>query len=101
MFAGCSNLNYINFKSFTEKEELDINNIFSDTPDDLIYCIDDISNMQKIISQLTNKICTFNDCENNWEENKENRFEEKRKILKYLKINVFIKILKILVIILY
>ena len=101
MFAGCSNLNYINFKSFTEKEELDINNTFLDTPDNLIYCIEDISNMQKIISQLTNKICTFNDCENNWEENKENRFEEKRKILKYLKINVFIKILKILVIILY
>ena len=79
MFAGCSNLNYINFKSFTEKEELDINNTFLDTPDNLIYCIEDISNMQKIISQLTNKICTFNDCENNWEENKENRFEEKKK----------------------
>ena len=79
MFAGCINLNYINFSSFIENETLDNANMFLSTPDDLIYCIEDWTNMQNIISLLLEKECAVNDCETTWELNKDNRFEEKKK----------------------
>ena len=79
MFQSCSKLEYIKLKSFTEAEDLNTTNMFLDTPDDLIYCIDDISKMPNIVKQLEDKLCTFNDCETNWKENKEKRFEEKKR----------------------
>ena len=79
MLQSCSNLEYIKLKSFTEPEDLNTTNMFLDTPDDLIYCIDNISKMPNIIKQLEDKLCTFNDCGTNWEENKEKRLEEKKR----------------------
>ena len=79
MLQSCTKLEYISLKSFTEAEDLNITNMFLDTPDDLIYCIDDISKMPNIAKQLKNKLCAFNDCETNWKENKENRFQEKKR----------------------
>ena len=79
MFANCSNLNYINLYSFKENEDLDTTNIFQYTPDDLIYCIEDETNIPNILSKLIEKECTVNDCETSWENNKKNRFENKKK----------------------
>ena len=79
MFKGCSNLDYINFFSFDENDNLDISNIFVDTPDELIYCVNDIFNIPKIYSELKIKECAFKDCEFEWEENKDKRFEEKKR----------------------
>ena len=76
MFASCSNLNLFSFK---ENENLDTTNIFQYTPDDLIYCIEDETNIPNILSKLIEKECTINDCETNWENNKKNRFENKKK----------------------
>ena len=89
MFEGCLNFDYINFNSFDENDNLDISNIFSDTPDELIYCVNDVYNIPKIYFELKIKECVFKDCEFDWEENKGKRLEEKKKVLKYLMINVF------------
>ena len=84
MFASCANLEYINFNSFFENETLDTTNMFLSTRDDLIYCIEDISKMPKIIYELILKECAFNDCNTTWKKNKDDRFEEKKK-----KIDIF------------
>ena len=53
--------------------------MFLSTPDDLIYCIENGTKMQNIISLLSEKECAVNDCGIEWRKNKENRFEEKKK----------------------
>ena len=82
MFAGCTNLKYINLNSFKEKEGVDTTNMFLDTPDNLIYCINNDSYISNISSLLISKICSVNDCEENWEYNKDMKFEEKKKSIK-------------------
>ena len=79
MFEGCSNLDYINFNSFSENENVDISNIFGGTPDDLIYCVNDVSKIPKIYSEITIKVCSFKDCDFEWEENKGSRLEAKKR----------------------
>ena len=76
MFEGDSNLKYINYKFFRESDDLNINHIFSNTPDDIVYCILDEEN---IPLELSKKVCSFYDCKANWLENKQNRFYNKKK----------------------
>ena len=73
MFEGDSNLKYINYKFFEEKNDLNTNNMFASTPDDIIYCIIDDENIPLELSQ---KICSINDCQSNWMENKKNRLSK-------------------------
>ena len=75
MFEGCINLEYLNFKNFENNSNLNDNNMFLYTPEDLVYCIRNESN---IPSELISKECTLNDCKENWLENKENLFENKK-----------------------
>ena len=78
MLAGCINLEYIYFACFSENETLNSTNMFLSTPDDLIFCIENGTNMQNIISLLSEKECAMNDCGIEWRKNKENRFEDKK-----------------------
>ena len=75
MFEGCINLEYLNFKNFENNSNLNDNNMFLYTPEDLVYCI---SNESNIPLELIKKECTLNDCKENWLENKKNLFENKK-----------------------
>ena len=75
MFEGCINLEYLNFKNFEHNSNLKDNNMFLYTPEDLVYCI---SNESNIPLELIKKECTLNDCKENWLENKKNLFENKK-----------------------
>ena len=79
MFANCSNLKYLKLFSFDENQNTDINSMFDNIPEDLIYCISDNSKTADFISILNSKECTSQDCESNWEENKEKKIENKKK----------------------
>ena len=80
MFYGCSSLIYINLYSFLEKSDLIIDDIFTNTPDNLIYCINE-QNTPKIKNVLSNKN-TKNDCSNIcFLETKQLNIEEKKCIL--------------------
>ena len=80
MFYGCSSLIYINLYSFLEKSNLIIDDIFTNTPDNLIYCINE-QNTPKIKNVFSNKN-TKNDCSNIcFLETKQLNIEEKKCIL--------------------
>ena len=63
MFSGCTNLEYINFKNFKESTRIDYTNIFQDVPENLVYCIDDNTNINKILEKL-NSDCILMECGN-------------------------------------
>ena len=63
MFSGCTNLEYINFKNFKESTGIDYTNIFQDVPENLVYCIDDNTNINKILEKL-NSDCILMECGN-------------------------------------
>ena len=93
MFEGCINLEYLNFKNFENNSNLNDNNMFLYTPEDFVYCISDESN---IPSELIKKKCTLNDCKENWLENKNNIFENKKNNISSLNDKcIFVKIKEI------
>lgn len=51
MFEGCEKLDYINLYSLIEKKDLNIINIFTGTPDDFIYCINNEKNIPQIFTE--------------------------------------------------
>ena len=70
MFSNCINLEYINFKKFNETNLSDNNdnykNIFYQTPDNIVICINKDNNISKIFSQIKDKKCSTIDCSNDW-----------------------------------
>ena len=68
MFDGCNKLEYINMKNFNEKEVLstDKADIFKQVPDNIVVCINEEINKNKIIPQLKDKKCYNIDCSDNW-----------------------------------
>ena len=70
MFSGCSRLEYINLKSFIENESLSANNIFDQIPDNVVICLNNISNI--IFNKIKTKDCYTIDCSDDW------RIEQKR-----------------------
>jgi len=54
MFEGCKSLIYLNLKSFTENSLIDINKIFYEIDNNLIYCIDE-NKAPKITSEIKSK----------------------------------------------
>jgi len=75
MFEGCINLEYLNFNNFENNSKLNDKNMFLYIPEDLVYCINNESNVP---SELIKKECSLNDCKENWLENKENLYETKK-----------------------
>ena len=64
MFYGCTSLIFINLNSnvFIEKDNLKLDDIFTNTPNDLIFCINQQMS-KKILNELSSKN-TENDCSN-------------------------------------
>ena len=61
LFDGCKSLKFLNINSFKENPNLNTLNMFNNIPGNLIYCIDDISKANKIISLLNSRNIE-NDC---------------------------------------
>ena len=70
MFYGCNNLEYINLKNFNENKLSDDYNyysfIFDLIPENVVICINEDNNRNKIIPQIKNKTCYTIDCSDNW-----------------------------------
>ena len=96
MFENCSNLIYINFFSFYEKENLNISNIFNNIKDDLIYCINNGTNIFNRFLELGIGECMVNDCSLNWEDNLINRLEEKKSNIEIYNDKCILKNIKII-----
>ena len=78
MFRYCRNLEYIYFMNPIELETLNITNIFSGIPENIVYCINK-DYVSKILEVLSNKSCYIEDCSNKWEENYINNGKYKSK----------------------
>ena len=68
MFYKCKSLMFLNLYSFQENKTLEIDSIFSETNDDLIYCIND--NAEKIKNELRSKTNPNNCAHNCFQESK-------------------------------
>ena len=77
MFEGCSNLTYINMFNFEENSDLNLTNIFLGTKDKFVYCLNEESNIESIISQLEDIECVSKDCIDDCLENKNAALKEK------------------------
>ena len=70
LFDGCSNLQFINLLNFDESKVGEENkyytNMFTDVPDNVVICINDINNKNKILSQINTKSCPLIDCSDDW-----------------------------------
>ena len=55
MFNGCVNLAYLNLQNFREvKESITINNVFNNTPDNIVICLNRES-APKLVELITTK----------------------------------------------
>ena len=64
MFYNCISLGYLNLLGFKEKSGLEIENIFSQTKEDLIYCINSANSprISNVLSSKTNPNSCSNSC---------------------------------------
>ena len=69
MFEGCASLIYLNLKNFSINPSLVNTDMFKNTYENIIYCLDDSINIDKIKGFLNEKECSYNDCSDNWESN--------------------------------
>ena len=72
LFSGCSNLKFINFNKMEVADSFNIINMFKDVPENIVYCINDenLNMINIIIKELnTTKLCSINDCTDNWYQN--------------------------------
>ena len=68
MFEGCVNLEYINLKNFNESSLVEgiYNDMFGGVPDNIVICINESNNQNKILPQIKNRTCYTIDCSDNW-----------------------------------
>ena len=66
MFGSCANLEYINLNNFVETKLSSYNNMFNNVPGNVVICINESHNVQKILSKITNKKCLVIDCSRDW-----------------------------------
>ena len=66
MFSFCTNLEYINLTNFDETNLVKLDDMFKEVPENVVICINENSNEQKILSQLNNKKCLIIDCTKDW-----------------------------------
>ena len=70
MFKDCTKLEYINLQNFNEERiAYDIDyyeGMFDNVPDNVVVCIIEEKNKNKIFPQIKNKRCYVNDCSENW-----------------------------------
>ena len=69
MFNGCVNLAYLNLQNFREvKESITINNVFNNTPDNILICLNRESapKLAELITTKNYENCTTIYCEDDW-----------------------------------
>ena len=64
MFEGCKNLKYLNFKGSSQSE---YDNIFNNTPDNMVACFPDDSENRDLRTLFSQKTCEVIDCSDDWE----------------------------------
>ena len=73
MFYGCINLEYINMNNFKETKinnGIDyFKNMFEGIPENVVICINEENNKNKILPQIKEKKCYLIDCSEEWESN--------------------------------
>jgi len=81
IFENCKKLEYVNFYPLISNENMNISNMFLETPDMFIYCLNDDIKNENILAQLESKECKYRDCVHDVETSKEKRFENLRKTI--------------------
>ena len=67
MFYDCVNLEYINMYNFEENETVNITNMFTNVPENIVICLNEVNNTEsKIFAEINNIKCNVIDCSNNW-----------------------------------
>ena len=67
MFSGCKFLGYINFILYHESINLElINDILLNTPDNIVMCINENNNVDKLKEEINKKICPTIYCGDDW-----------------------------------
>ena len=66
MFYNCSNLKYIDLNNVIEGNNLNSDSMFDGVPENVIYCSNNEETIANISQKLKAKICSINDCSNNW-----------------------------------
>jgi surface protein len=62
MFSGCKQLKFINFYNYNESSINFLNDIFYDTPKDLIICINKGTDLSLLTDHFTFEKCFITDC---------------------------------------
>ena len=67
MFLNCKNLQYINFKEYNEQvSTLVLNNILDYVSDNIVICINNNNNIDKLLEIINSKKCPVIDCSGDW-----------------------------------
>ena len=70
MFNGNNNLEYINLQNFNESKittnKDHYKDIFAKIPENVVICINEENNLEKILPQIRNISCYTIDCSDNW-----------------------------------
>ena len=77
MFESCINLEYINFYNFDDRNIDSFFETFKGVVDNLVYCVNNSSNNQKLRNELSLKNCSINDCSIDWKKNKKKIISDK------------------------
>ena len=81
MFYSCSNLEYINIYSFSFSKVTSAEKIFTGTPDNIVYCINNDNSNSEYLKTLTNKKCPINYCLDNWKDKQKKIIDEIRECI--------------------
>ena len=77
MFMNCFRLEYINIINISEKNELtSYHNMFNNTPENLVICIDLDKNRNYIFPQISKKAAYIIDCSDDWKSNQKKLINE-------------------------
>ena len=77
MFEGCINLEYINFSNFDDRNIDSFYETFKGVVDNLVYCVNNSSNNQRLRDELSLIKCSINDCSIDWKKNKKKIIPDK------------------------
>ena len=66
MFDGCVSLSYVNLFNFNQTKLRYQTNMFRDVPNNIVLCLNNKNNNDKILNQLDDKSCYIKDCSSDW-----------------------------------
>ena len=66
VFLNCNKLKYINISNYIGSYNISDINFFEGVPENITYCFNSENENPEFISELKNKKCSINDCQNIW-----------------------------------